>query len=138
MAAVVVTGCFDILHCGHLKLLMTAKELSQQLGVHLYALVNSDRYLERHKKRCAVPFKYRKLALKILGFTVMRSDDHIKTLNRLRCSNSPIYYVNMESKKNCDEVHWFQERSFPVIFVEEIPFHTSNIVNNLLRYQNSK
>lgn len=62
---VATSGCFDLLHAGHVTMLDTAR----QLGEHLVVLVNSDRSVRRLKgpERPVVPLADRLRVLESLG-----------------------------------------------------------------------
>lgn len=65
MVTVVATGGgFDILHIGHLKLLMDASRLGDKLQVWL----TSDEWLIRKKGYYLLPYEHRKAVLEALSF----------------------------------------------------------------------
>lgn len=127
---VIVTGCFEFLHAGHIKILMQAKkikELSNDKDIKLIALINSQKYLKKYKGRCLVPFELRVKALELLGFTVKKSDNHIKIFQKIQ-KYGTIIYVNAESKKYSDEVEWCLENKHAVILVKDEDIHCTEIL----------
>ena len=63
MSNVVVNGCFDVLHAGHVHLLERASHLGKVI-----VLVNSDSYLRKLKGRNITPFAQRKYILESLKY----------------------------------------------------------------------
>jgi len=60
---VATSGCFEILHAGHVKMLESARKLGDRLVV----LVNDDSYMVRVKGHCYVPLMERVAVLMALG-----------------------------------------------------------------------
>ena len=74
MKKIVVSGGFDPVHIGHLKLLEEAK----LLGDHLTVILNSDKFLRDKKGFAFMPFNERKKIL--MGFKVV--DKVIKCIDK--------------------------------------------------------
>lgn len=77
---VFVSGCFDILHGGHIEFLTQAKALGQKLVV----CVPTDEVIQRHKQRpAALPLEHRMEVLKALSMVdeVVVGDDPDAGLN---------------------------------------------------------
>ena len=55
---VVVSGGFDPIHIGHIRLLKEAKKLG-----YLLVILNSDKFLIRKKGRAFMPFNERKIRI---------------------------------------------------------------------------
>lgn len=71
---VIVSGGFDPLHSGHIKLFNAARKLGDQLIVAL----NSDEWLERKKGAAFMPFDEREAIIKSMGIVerVIQFDDN--------------------------------------------------------------
>ena len=106
MKRIVVSGGFDPVHFGHLKMLEEAKNL----GTHLTVILNSDKFLFDKKGYVFMPFKERKKIL--LGFrsvdSVVRctdSDNTVrKTLEKLKQKNLVDIFANGGDRKNKNDI----------------------------------
>ena len=106
MKKVVVSGGFDPVHIGHLRLLNKARDL----GDHLTVILNTDRFLKDKKGFCFMPFSERKEIL--LGFSsvdrVVKSIDKdqtvIKTIKKLIKENSINIFANGGDRKNEEDI----------------------------------
>ena len=69
----IVSGGFDPVHSGHINLMLSAKELGDELIV----LLNSDKWLENKKGKPFMNFFERKMVLENLWFVdkVLEFDD---------------------------------------------------------------
>jgi rfaE bifunctional protein nucleotidyltransferase chain/domain len=59
------SGCFDILHAGHVWLFHEMRQLVGKNGI-VVVLINTDDYLLRHKGRVLVPLEERRKVLEAL------------------------------------------------------------------------
>ncbi len=106
MKTVVVSGGFDPVHIGHLKLFEEAKKL----GDHLIVIVNSDKFLKEKKNFVFMPLTERKQI--ILGFSCVDEvidsidEDHTvrKTLQKLSSGRKIDIFANGGDRKNLDDV----------------------------------
>ena len=110
MKTVVVSGGFDPVHIGHLKLFEDAKKL----GDHLIVIINSDKFLEEKKNFVFMPLTERKQI--ILGFScvdeVIESidEDHTvkKTLEKLSSYRKIDIFANGGDRRNLDDIPEFE------------------------------
>ena len=59
MSSIVVSGGFDPIHIGHIRMFNEAKSLANPLGGELIVIVNSDEFLEEKKGYVFMPFEER-------------------------------------------------------------------------------
>ena len=59
MSSVVVSGGFDPIHIGHIRMFNEAKSLANPLGGELIVIINSDEFLEEKKGYVFMPFEER-------------------------------------------------------------------------------
>ncbi len=110
MINVVVSGGFDPVHIGHLRLLNEARSLGDSLTV----ILNSDKFLIKKKGFIFMPFKERKEIL--LGFSsvnkVMRSIDSdqtvSKTINLLAKKKKIDIFANGGDRKKSKDLPEYQ------------------------------
>ena len=106
MKKIVVSGGFDPVHIGHLKMLEEAKFL----GDYLTVILNSDRFLKEKKGFVFMPFKERKKILS--GFKVVDKviecidkDNTVKqTLIKLKNENLVDIFANGGDRKNSKDI----------------------------------
>ena len=106
MKKIVVSGGFDPVHIGHLRMFQKAKDL----GDHLNVIINSDEFLESKKGYKFMDFEERKEI--ILGFSCVdevtkcidKDNTVCKTLEML-CKNGAIdIFANGGDRKNADDI----------------------------------
>ena len=110
MKKVVVSGGFDPVHIGHLRLFKKARGL----GDHLTVILNSDNFLIEKKGFCFMPFEERKEIL--LGFASVNSvvecidQDHTvrKTIEMLADENAIDIFANGGDRKNIEDIPEYQ------------------------------
>ena len=103
---IVVSGGFDPVHIGHLRLFVQAKKF----GDHLTVILNSDDFLLEKKGFLFMPFEERKEIL--LGFsavdTVFKSIDEdntvVKSIEKLAQENSIDVFANGGDRKNIEDI----------------------------------
>ena len=106
MKKVVVSGGFDPIHIGHLRLLKEAKEI----GDHLIVILNSDKFLVEKKGFCFMPFLERKeilMGISVVDEVVKSIDsDHtvIKTIKKLSRENSINVFANGGDRKEIKDI----------------------------------
>ena len=106
MKKVVVSGGFDPVHIGHLRLFIQAKKL----GDHLTVILNSDNFLMKKKGFLFMPFEERKEIL--MGFSavdkVLQSIDidHtvIKSIEKLAEEDAIDIFANGGDRKNIKDI----------------------------------
>jgi len=117
MKIAVVSGGFDPLHSGHLRLLKEASEMGDKLVV----LLNSDEWLKRKKGSPFMPFSERAAILKALEFV-----DEVQSFDDK--DNSAIAGLNYLLKFNKDDTIIFCNGgdrlgdNIPEVFVKGINF----------------
>ena len=79
MKKVIVSGGFDPLHVGHLKMFQEAKNL----GDYLIVILNGDEFLIEKKGYIFMPFEERKEIL--MGFSCVSSVTHIEDDDNSSC-----------------------------------------------------
>ena len=106
MTKVVVSGGFDPLHIGHLRLFEKAKSL----GSHLTVILNSDKFLIEKKGFNFMPYSERKeiiLGLKCVDRVIKSIDKDqtvCKTLEKLSSKNEIDIFANGGDRKNESEI----------------------------------
>ena len=101
MKKVAVSGGFDPIHIGHLRLLKEAKEI----GDHLTVILNSDKFLIEKKGFCFMPFEERKEILLSVAEVdkVVESIDKdqtvIETIKKLSIENAIDVFANGEIER---------------------------------------
>ncbi len=121
MKKVVVSGGFDPVHIGHLRMFQKAKEL----GDHLNVIINSDEFLIEKKGYKFMNFEERKEI--ILGFSCVDkvtksidSDNTVcKTLEMLSKNNSIHIFANGGDRKNKSDIPEFKicnENNIKMVF----------------------
>ncbi len=106
MKKIVVSGGFDPVHIGHLKMLEEAK----YLGDHLTVILNSDSFLKEKKGFVFMPFKERKKILS--GFKAVDKvircidkDSTVKqTLRKLKNEGLVDIFANGGDRKNSKDI----------------------------------
>ena len=128
---VVITGCFRLLHAGHIDLIMSALQYSARFNATPIALINSDEYLEEHKGKVIQPFYLRHHMFTKLGFHVIKSDNHINVFERLKSEEKRFLYVNADFKSDCKEVEWCIKNGYPIILIRpEHEIHLNSLIND--------
>ncbi len=106
MKKVVVSGGFDPINIGHLRLLKEAREI----GDHLTVILNSDKFLVEKKGFCFMPFLERKeilMGISVVDEVVKSIDsDHtvIKTIKKLSRENSINVFANGGDRKEIKDI----------------------------------
>jgi len=117
MKVVIVSGGFDPIHIGHIRMFREARKLGQLL----VAILNKDAFLERKKGYIFMPFKERKEVLesiKYINYVFESCDDDNSVCNSLRAlrkefTNETLvfanggdrkYKVNIPETKVCEEL----------------------------------
>jgi D-beta-D-heptose 7-phosphate kinase/D-beta-D-heptose 1-phosphate adenosyltransferase len=118
---IVVSGGFDPIHSGHIKLINNAKELGDILVVG----INSDNWLIRKKGKFFMPWQERKTIvsnLKAVDYVIEFNDDdgsalHLLKLVRQTWQNDRIIFANGgdRNETNNNEVS-FQDDNFEFAF----------------------
>ena len=105
----IVSGGFDPVHSGHINLMLSAKEL----GDELYVLLNSDSWLTRKKGRPFMNFFERKMVLENIWFVdkvIEFNDDDdtaVKGLEKIVDMLKPtddIYFCNGGDRNSLDDI----------------------------------
>ena len=105
----IVSGGFDPVHSGHINLMLSAKEL----GDELYVLLNSDSWLTRKKGRPFMNFFERKMVLENMWFVdkvIEFNDDDdtaVKGLEKIVDMLKPtddIYFCNGGDRNSLDDI----------------------------------
>ena len=94
MNVVAVSGGFDPLHVGHLRMLKAAK----QLGDHLVVILNNDNWLKAKK-----------------GSVFMKQKDRIEILKELKCVDFVIltfHKLNTKDMSVCKELKMLRPKVF--------------------------
>ncbi len=106
MKKIVVSGGFDPLHIGHIRMFNNAKKL----GDHLTIILNSDRFLMKKKGFIFMPYKERKEVILSLGVVdrVIKSidKDHTvcETIKKLSKKNEIDVFANGGDRKNINDI----------------------------------
>jgi|TARA_B100001287_G_C22539767_1_gene461558 D-beta-D-heptose 7-phosphate kinase/D-beta-D-heptose 1-phosphate adenosyltransferase len=106
MKKIVVSGGFDPVHIGHLRMFQKAREL----GDHLNVVINSDEFLEEKKGYSFMNFEERKEI--ILGFSCVdevtkcidQDNTVCKTLEMLSKKNAIDIFANGGDRKNIEDI----------------------------------
>ena len=121
MTKVVVSGGFDPLHIGHLRLFEKAKSL----GSHLTVILNSDKFLIEKKGYNFMPYSERKeiiLGLKCVDRVIKSIDKDqtvCKTLEKLSSKNEIDIFANGGDRKNESEIPEYKvckEKKIKMVF----------------------
>lgn len=145
MTKVVVSGGFDPLHIGHLRMFKNAKTL----GNHLTVILNSDRFLIEKKGFKFMPYSERKemiLGLECVDRVVKSIDkDHTvcRTIEYLSKKNEINIFANggdRKTKKQIPEYKICSENNIRMVFDiggEKIQ-SSSELVNRFINYKESR
>ncbi len=137
---VMVNGCFDLLHPGHLHFLRLAKYLcgyGSGYGLRLLVALNSDVGVQRLKgsNRPIVPENERVDMLAALDYvdciTLFDDRDASKVIKKFK----PMIYVKGEEYANQDypERKTVEEMGIPVFFVQKLPGFSSTETRERLK-----
>ena len=105
----IVSGGFDPVHSGHINLMLSAKELGDELIV----LLNSDSWLTRKKGRPFMNFFERKMVLENMWFVdkvIEFNDDDdtavdgLQKVVKMYKSNDDIYFCNGGDRNSLDDI----------------------------------
>lgn len=129
---VIITGCFRLLHAGHIDLITSALEYASRFNATPLALINSDEYLKEQKGKIIQPLYLRHYMFTRLGFHVIKSDNHIAVFERLKSERKTFLYVNADFKADCEEVKWCVKNSYPVILIRpEYQIHLNSLLDDI-------
>ena len=121
MKKVAVSGGFDPIHIGHLRLLKEAKEI----GDHLTVILNSDKFLIEKKGFCFMPFEERKEILLSVAEVdkVVESVDKdqtvIETIKKLSKDNAIDVFANGGDRKDIKDIPEYEvciENNIKMVF----------------------
>jgi len=125
---VATSGCFEILHAGHVKMLESARKLGDRLVV----LVNDDSYMVRVKGHCYVPLMERVavlMALECVDSVVWFSED--TPCNDLCLMGARVFVKGGEYRG-----HSIPEEEYvkKVVYIDSgIKTHDSDIIDRIKR-----
>tara|TARA_R110002153_G_scaffold4430_2_gene20927 strand:+ start:28 stop:570 length:543 start_codon:yes stop_codon:yes gene_type:complete len=144
MSSVVVSGGFDPIHIGHIRMFNEAKSLANPLGGELIVVINSDKFLEEKKGYVFMPFEERMeiianlKAVDRVVSSIDKDDTVCVTLRNLfeDLSNKISVFANGGDRKSREDVPEFkvcQEYGVSLLFGlgGEKTQASSNLVNNV-------
>jgi rfaE bifunctional protein nucleotidyltransferase chain/domain len=119
------SGCFEILHAGHVKMLQAARDLGDRLVV----LVNDDNYMVRVKGHCYVPLMERVavlMGLSCVDSVVWFSED--TPCDEIRLQGIDIFVKGGEYKG----VGIPEESVCKVVYIDSgVEVHSSDIIDRI-------
>tara|TARA_R110000851_G_scaffold137015_1_gene272795 strand:- start:1753 stop:2295 length:543 start_codon:yes stop_codon:yes gene_type:complete len=144
MSSVVVSGGFDPIHIGHIRMFNEAKSLANPMGGELIVIINSDDFLEEKKGYVFMPFEERIEVianLKAVDRVVASIDKDETVIETLRSlfedlSNKISIFANGGDRKSREDVPEFticQQYGVGLLFGlgGEKTQASSNLVNNV-------
>jgi|TARA_R110001632_G_scaffold8171_1_gene31975 D-beta-D-heptose 7-phosphate kinase/D-beta-D-heptose 1-phosphate adenosyltransferase len=144
MSSVVVSGGFDPIHIGHIRMFNEAKSLANPMGGELIVIINSDDFLEEKKGYVFMPFEERMEVianLKAVDRVVASIDKDETVIETLRSlfedlSNKISIFANGGDRKSREDVPEFticQQYGVGLLFGlgGEKTQASSNLVNNV-------
>ena len=144
MSSVVVSGGFDPIHIGHIRMFNEAKSLANPLGGELIVIISSDEFLEEKKGYVFMPFEERMEVianLKAVDRVVASIDKDETVIETLRSlfedlSNKISIFANGGDRKSREDVPEFtvcQQYGVGLLFGlgGEKTQASSNLVNNV-------
>ena len=144
MSSVVVSGGFDPIHIGHIRMFNEAKSLANPLGGELIVVINSDKFLEEKKGYVFMPFEERMEVIANLKAvdrvvsSIDKDDTVCETLRSLfeDLSNKISVFANGGDRKSREDVPEFevcQQYGVSLLFGlgGEKTQASSNLVNNV-------
>ena len=144
MSSIVVSGGFDPIHIGHIRMFNEAKSLANPLGGELIVIINSDEFLEEKKGYVFMPFEERMEVianLKAVDRVVASIDKDETVIETLRSlfedlSNKISIFANGGDRKSREDVPEFticQQYGVGLLFGlgGEKTQASSNLVNNV-------
>lgn len=145
MKKVVVSGGFDPLHIGHLRMFKQAKSI----GSHLTVILNSDNFLLKKKGFKFMPFSERKeiiLGLECVDRVVKSIDQDqtvCKTLEALSRKNEIDIFANGGDRKNKNQIPEYEickKNNIKMVFEsggDKIQ-SSSHLINRFINYKESR
>lgn len=120
MSSVVVSGGFDPIHIGHIRMFNEAKSLANPMGGELIVIINSDKFLEEKKGYVFMPFEERMEVianLKAVDRVIASIDEDetvCETLKNLfeELSNKVSVFANGGDRKDVGDVPEFDVCQF--------------------------
>ena len=144
MSSVVVSGGFDPIHIGHIRMFNEAKSLANPMGGELIVIINSDDFLEEKKGYVFMPFEERMEVianLKAVDRVVASIDKDETVIETLRSlfedlTNKISIFANGGDRKSREDVPEFticQQYGVGLLFGlgGEKTQASSNLVNNV-------
>lgn len=130
MKNVLVNGCFDVLHVGHVALLQTARQLCR--GGFLIVAVDSDSRVRQNKGANRPIFNQEERAQMVYDLNLASYVVAFDDLNELR-KIAEEYYIDLIVKGAEYQYKDFPERKWgiPITCVPSLNYRTSEIIERI-------